>query len=459
MLIPTWLADARFYQIFPDRFARREGYGIIGEDHVPLDDWDAEPTRDNFLGGNLAGITQKLDYIADLGCNALYINPIFSAATNHRYDANDYFTIDPLLGTIDDFRHFVDQAHHRGIRVVLDAVLNHCGKTHWMFRDVVEREEESEYVNYFSVKRFPVCSTPIPNYKTCSGCEYLPKWNVFNPKVREHHFQVAKYWINQGIDGYRLDVPYFIYPEFWQDFRKIVKNTDTELCLIAEEWRDPAQWLQGDTADSAMNYTLRDLILGFTATGVYDAFTLVEGINRLQERIPYGYHHGMMNLLGSHDTQRVLTAHHGDQDACLAAFNIMYACEGAPMIYYGDEVSMQGENDPGCRAGMCWDRVNNDSFMLKSCKQLNRLRTDHIALRRGTQSCYALDADTIAIDRKHHDEEILMIIRRTADLDFTESCLPRTLSNHTWRTVQGSYDGKHWKSNTHDSMVVLQAQS
>ena len=150
---------------------------------------------------------------------------------------------------------------------------------------------------------------PVPNYKTCSGCEYLPKWNVFNPKVREHHFNVARYWIDQGIDGYRLDVPYFIYPEFWQDFRQVVKAKNSELCLIAEEWRDPAQWLQGDTTDSTMNYTLRDLILGFTATKRFNAYDFVDGINRLQERIPYGYHHGMMNLLGSHDTERVLTEH------------------------------------------------------------------------------------------------------------------------------------------------------
>ena len=171
MSIPQWLPDARFYQIFPDRFHRCEGYGMLTEGHVPLDPWDAEPTRENFLGGNIAGITEKLDYIHDLGCNALYLNPIFSAATNHRYDANDYFKIDPLLGTLEDFHTLVDEAHKRNIRIVLDAVLNHCGKTHWMFQDVVKNEENSEYVNYFSVKNFPVKSLPVPNYKTCSGCE------------------------------------------------------------------------------------------------------------------------------------------------------------------------------------------------------------------------------------------------------------------------------------------------
>lgn len=458
MSIPQWLPDARFYQIFPDRFYRCEGYGMLTEGHVPLDSWDAEPTRENFLGGNIAGITEKLDYIHDLGCNAIYLNPIFSAATNHRYDANDYFKIDPLLGTLEDFHTLVDEAHKRNIRIVLDAVLNHCGKTHWMFQDVVKNEENSEYVNYFSVKNFPVKSLPVPNYKTCSGCEYLPKWNVFNPKVREHHFNVARYWIDQGIDGYRLDVPYFIYPEFWQDFRQVVKAKNSELCLIAEEWRDPAQWLQGDTTDSTMNYTLRDLVLGFTATKRFNAYDFVNGISRLQERIPYGYHHGMMNLLGSHDTERVLTAHQNNTEDCITAYCCMFACEGAPMIYYGDELGMVGDNDPGCRSGMQWDSLDTNAEIFRTIVQLNALRRDHIALRRGTQSCYAVDGDTVIISREHKEESLLMIISRSNLLEYNSSKLPQQLQNHNWRIINGVTVGDSWCPNKDSSMIVLQAQ-
>jgi Glycosidases len=408
MAAPDWLADAVFYQIFPERFAN----GDPSLDPPEVEPWDAEPTRDNFLGGDLAGIIDHLDHLTALGVNALYLTPIFEARTNHRYDAVDYFAIDHRLGDLDTFGRLLDACHGRGIRVVLDAVLNHCGDGHWAFRDVVEREADSPYVNWFSVEGFPVSSHPEPNYRTCSGCYYLPKWNAYNPEVRDHHFQVARYWIERGIDGWRLDVPYYINTNFWRQFREVVKPLGEDLYIVAEEWREPEAWLQGDLADGTMNYTLRDLVLGFTADRSIDAGAFADGMNRLHERIPDGYHHAMLNLLGSHDTERVLTRHHQDVEAALLAYTLMFAAEGAPMIYYGDEVGMTGENDPGCRAGMVWDSAAWVRPLLDGVTALAARRAASLPLRRGTQQVVALDPDTVLLMRTHREAAAAVIVHR-----------------------------------------------
>jgi len=405
---PDWLADATFYQIFPDRFANGDPT-LDPPDVVP---WDCAPTRENFFGGDLQGIVDHLDHLTSLGVNALYLTPIFEAGTNHRYDAKDYFTIDHRLGDLEAFRRLLDAAHARGIRVVLDAVLNHSGDGHWAFRDVVENEERSPYVNWYSVEGFPVVSHPEPNYRTCSGCYYLPKWNAYNPEVREHHHRVARYWVEQGIDGWRLDVPYFLNHTFWRGFHDVVKRMDEDLYIVAEEWREPEQWLQGDIADGTMNYTLRDLVLGFTADRTVDAYALADGMNRLRDRIPDGYHHGMLNLLGSHDTERVLTRHRGDEESTLLAHTLLFAAQGAPMLYYGDEVGMTGENDPGCRGAMPWDPARWSARLLGSVRALAAARAADAPLRRGVQDVRAVDDDTVLVSRTLGTARTVAVVHR-----------------------------------------------
>ncbi|MFT4030039.1 MAG: glycoside hydrolase family 13 protein [Protaetiibacter sp.] len=408
LVTPDWLADAVFYQIFPERFAngdpRLDPPGVVP--------WDAEPTRENFFGGDLAGITQHLDHVVSVGANAIYLTPIFEADTNHRYDATDYFSIDHRLGDLEAFRVFVREAHARGIRVVLDAVFNHCGEGHPAFRDVMAREAASEYVNWFSVEGFPVVQHPEPNYRTCSGCWYLPKWNAYNPEVRAHHLDVARHWIAEGIDGWRLDVPYFINHTFWREFRRVVKGLGDELYIVAEEWRDPGEWLQGDLADGTMNYTLRDLVLGFTADRSIDAVAFADGMNALTERIPESARRAMLNLLGSHDTERVLTRHGGDAAATLLAFRLMLASEGAPMIYYGDEVGLVGENDPGCRGTMPWDQARWRTDILDAVREATALRASEPLLRRGSQRVVALGPDVAAILRFDGRRAVATLVNR-----------------------------------------------
>lgn len=430
MATPDWLYDAVFYQIFPERFARSEAAPGC-QDCVS---WDSEPTRDNFFGGDLRGIGEHLDHLCELGVNALYLTPIFQAHTNHRYDAEDYFSIDRRLGSLDDFDALISLAHRRGMRVVLDGVFNHCGKTHPYFHDVVANEECSEYVDWFYVEDFPVRSEPEPNYRTCSGCEYLPKWNVHHPDVRNHHLDVGRYWIDRGIDGWRLDVPYFINMNFWRRFCSAVKAKGEELYIVAEEWRDPEQWLMGDTADGTMNYTLRDLILGFTADRRVDAHSFAEAMTRLSDRIPQGFHHGMLNLLGSHDTERVLTRHKGNVDNTLLAFDMMYACIGAPMVYYGDEIGMRGENDPACRGAMIWDEEKWNHRIYQRIVDLGQIRRDNISLRRGDQEVLAIDEDTVLIMRRHERQDAAVIIHRGEGTRIGPDALP-TDGRHGWVDV------------------------
>jgi len=408
MTAPKWLADAIFYQIFPERFANADAR----LDQPNVEAWDAEPTRDNFLGGDLQGIIDHLDHITSLGANTLYLTPIFEAATNHRYDCVDYFSIDRHLGTLDDFRRLLAACHAAGLKVVLDAVLNHCGDQHPYFQDVVANQETSQYVNWFFVEGFPVTASPNPNYRTCSGCAYLPKWNTYNPAVRSHHFDVARYWIGEGIDGWRLDVPYMINLPFWREFRKVVKSFSDDLCIIAEDWREPDQWLAGDTADGTMNYTLRDLILGFIADHTLTAAEFAAGMNRLNQRIPNGFHHGMLNLLGSHDTERIFTRCGNNVAAVKDAYSLLFAATGAPMIYYGDEIGMPGGNDPGCRAGMIWDREKWETAILAHIRALSQARSACQALRSGTQSVTAIDCDTVCVTRTLPESQARVTIRR-----------------------------------------------
>ncbi len=405
---PDWLADAVFYQIFPERFAN----GDAALDPPGVEPWGAEPTRDNFFGGDLAGITQHLDHIESLGANAIYLTPIFEADTNHRYDAKDYFAIDHRLGDLAAFKAFLDAAHARGIRVVLDAVLNHAGDGHWAFRDIVEKEAESEYVNWFSVESFPVQPHPEPNYRTCSGCYYLPKWNAYNPEVRDHHYRVARYWVEQGIDGWRLDVPYFINHNFWRGFRDVVKGIDEDLYIVAEEWREPEQWLQGDLADGTMNYTLRDLVLGFAADRTITGQQFADGMNELTARVPAASRPAMLNLLGSHDTERLVTRHRGDLAALRLSYALLLLAEGAPMIYYGDEVGLEGDNDPGCRGTMPWDESLWNHDLLASIRSLIAVRREHPALTRGAQHVVALSDDVVRLDRTLGDRTVSLVVNR-----------------------------------------------
>src|SRR6476469_1236110 len=270
---PAWARDAVFYQVFPDRFASSERVRKPG----PLEPWDVPPTNTGFKGGDLLGIVEHLPYLEDLGVDALYLNPVFSSASNHRYHTYDYFTVDPLLGGDDALRELLDAAHGRGMRVILDGVFNHTGRGFWPFHHVLETGAASPYRGWFHfdqgaldagrpILAYPPFGTPAHEigYAAWWGIPALPQLNASDPAVRAYLMTVAEHWLRFGIDGWRLDVPDEIHePGFWEEFRTRCRAIRPDAYLVGEIWRVAPDWLAGDRFDAVMDYPLAEAILGF----------------------------------------------------------------------------------------------------------------------------------------------------------------------------------------------------
>ena len=252
-----------------------------------LEPWSDPPTFDGYKGGDLLGLAERLDELVDLGITAIYLNPIFSAASNHRYNAYDYLSVDPLLGGDAAFRELLDDAHARGIRIILDGVFNHSGRGFWPFHHVMEAGGASPYSDWFYLDRDVLAHRrglgayddgrdgALParlGYRTWWDVPSLPKLRVEHPEVREYLFGVAEHWLRFGIDGWRLDVPEDIEDEtFWPEFRNRVRAVNPEAYLLGEIWEEAPDWLTGDRFDAVMNYPLAMAILGFVGGDHLDA--------------------------------------------------------------------------------------------------------------------------------------------------------------------------------------------
>ena len=316
---PEWVKDAIFYQIFPDRFAK--------SDAVPkpsgLQPWGAPPTPHGYQGGDLLGVVEHLDYLADLGINAIYFNPIFQSGSNHRYHTHDYYQVDPMLGGNAAFRTLLDAAHARGIRVILDGVFNHASRGFFQFHDILENGPDSAYLDWFTVEDWPLrpYGSKQPNYQCWWGLPALPKFNTATPAVREFLWGVAEYWIEFGIDGWRLDVPTEIDDdEFWREFRRRVKAANPEAYIVGEIWHEAQRWLGGDQSDAVMNYLFARACLGFFGRETFahkyrpGGFRLrpLRGrafgneIERMLALYAWPITLVQMNMLDSHDTARFL---------------------------------------------------------------------------------------------------------------------------------------------------------
>ena len=422
---PDWVADAVFYQIFPDRFANGD------PQHEPgaTQPWGALPDRQGFQGGDLAGIIDRLDYLTDLGVTGLWLNPIFAAGTNHRYDAHDYLRIDPRLGDATQLKELVREAHARGIRVILDGVFNHCGDGFWAFQDLLANGETSTYRDWFHVRRFPIQTDP-PSYQTCGGASYLPKLNTDNPDTRRYLIEVATRWIEDAdIDGWRLDVPWKAPHPFWQELRTAVRQVRPDAYLVGEIWRDPAPWL--DVFDGVMNYRLRDILLDFCLFDAMDAEDAAFEIDALLAACgpaaPF-----MLNLLGSHDTPRILTLAGGDIGRVRCAQVAMFTLPGVPMIYYGDELGLEGDNDPGCRGAMPSDAADWQPPEGDLTRPLIEMRHAHPSLRRGDYTKLLTFNGVFAYRRRlDHDDVVVVLNPRNAQYDL---CIPLLhATSEAWR--------------------------
>jgi cyclomaltodextrinase len=397
VVTPDWVKDAVFYQIFPDRFARSSGVPKPSN----LEPWDAPPTVRGFKGGDLLGILERLDYLQDLGVTALYLNPIFQSTANHRYHTHDYYQVDPILGGDQALRTLLDAAHARGMRIVLDGVFNHASRGFFQFNHILENGPQSPYLEWFVVERWPLHPYDRrrpANYRAWWHNRELPAFNTDAPAVREFLLGVAQHWVEFGIDGWRLDVPEEIDdPPFWREFRRRVRQANPEAYLVGEIWHPAPSWLQGDQFDAVMNYPVARACLGFMGGQKLDTRFRPGGYRlrplgprafarRVDDNLAlYGWEvtQVQLNLLGSHDTPRFLTMVGGETDRLRLATLFQMTYPGAPCIYYGDEVGMQGGSDPGCRGGFPWDESRWDTDLHDAIRRDIRLRHDHPALRRG----------------------------------------------------------------------------
>jgi cyclomaltodextrinase / maltogenic alpha-amylase / neopullulanase len=425
--IPGWVRDAVFYQVFPDRFASSARVPKPG----PLEPWDAPPTRHGFKGGDLLGVTEHLDYLTDLGVNALYLNPVFASAANHRYHTYDYLHVDPLLGGDGALRELLDAAHARGMRVILDGVFNHSGRGFWPFHHVLEAGAQSPYIDWFHInptflevgrqliaypnaeqlaamdgtipprRRKGQRSFSILGYQAWWDLPALPKLNIDNPEVRAYLLDVAEHWIRFGADGWRMDVAAEIEDvSFWHEFRERVRSANPEAYLVAEIWRVSPEWVAGDRFDALMNYPMGEAILGFAAGAHLDARVLGQHFELSSQLVPLdgagfsrrcaellGVYPGevvsaQLGVLGSHDTPRIRTIAGGDMRSVELSFLLLFALPGPPCIYYGDEIGLEGDHDPGCRGAFPWDHPESwDRELPGLVRDLSAFRAREPAVR------------------------------------------------------------------------------
>ncbi|GAA0609761.1 alpha-glycosidase [Virgibacillus siamensis] len=411
---PTWVKETVWYQIFPERFAN----GDKNLDPAEALPWaSTEPSPENYFGGDIPGIIQHFDYLSELGITGIYLTPIFKAHSNHKYDTIDYFEMDPQFGDKETFKTFVEKCHERGIKVMLDAVFNHSGFYFAPFQDVLEKGERSDYKNWFHVREFPLQLNPKPNFDTFAFTANMPKLNTENPKVKNYLLDVAKYWIEEfDIDGWRLDVANEIDHQFWREFRQTVKAIKPDVYILGEIWHDSMPWLAGDQFDAVMNYPFTEAALDFFARNTINAEQFSHQIDRVLASYPENVNEIAFNLLGSHDTPRVLTQCRGDKRKAKLLYLFQLSFIGTPCIYYGDEIGMTGGQDPGCRKCMEWDEQNQDHNLLSLFKKIIQLRKNEPALGpNGTIRFLHTDnaKNHIIYERTSEDSVIIFIINNS----------------------------------------------
>jgi neopullulanase len=405
MTVPDWIQDAVFYQIFPDRFAN----GDSRNDPPDVQPWGSAPTITGFQGGDLRGITERLDYLTDLGVTAIYLNPIFAAGSTHRYDTSDYRVIDARLGGLADFAGLIDQAHRAGLKVILDGVFNHTGRGFFAFQDLLDHGESSAYRDWYRVHRFPLDAFgdgPAENYLAWWNYRSLPKLNVAHTPVRAHLLEIARLWIERGADGWRLDVPNEIDDdEFWAEFRHTVKQVNPEAYLLGEIWVVDPRWVGPRSLDGLMNYPLRKSLLDLVVAETLTAGAFQDEVERQNGAYPEPHVLAQYNLLGSHDTERVATLAGGDPSRLSLLTCLQFLLPGAPAVYYGDEIGLTGGKDPASRAAFPWDPASWDTSRRDLYKRLIALRRARPELRRGLVDFItpAEDGRIIAFHRKWGD--------------------------------------------------------
>ena len=371
---PDWVRHTVWYQVYPDRFCRG-GSGRPGA--LP---WRHGPvTNAERFGGDLAGIAQKLPYLAGLGVNGLYLNPIFAARSFHKYDTTDYTRVDPDFGTEADLQELVRQAHANGIRVMLDAVFNHCGPGFAPWRDVVEKGPGSAWRDWFFVNRWPVEEgrTDDGRYFSFSFHGGMPKLNTNHPAVQDYLIGLCEDWVRRyDIDGLRFDVGNEVSHAFLRRLRVRLKALKPDLYLLGEIWHDAPAWLEGDEYDAVMHYPLQSAVRRFFEDESLPARAFGWQAGRCLAAYAPQVSAAQFTLLDSHDTIR-LRSRVRSEDEFWQQLAALFTLPGSPCVYYGTELALEGGRDPDCRRCMPWDELDTDAGRAR----LDAMRS-LIALRR-----------------------------------------------------------------------------
>ena len=490
----SWLPGRTFYQIFPDRFARARAQHCSGRGGK-LRPWGKPPKaygrggHEVFFGGNLAGIEEKLDYLLDLGIGALYLNPIFHAPSNHRYDTQDFKRIDPLLGCSEDFARLVNSLHERGLRIILDAVFNHVGSAHHWFnkeefysqRAAYQDPQSSDYSEFF------VFHHGIADHYDCwRGVKSLPKLDFRSKKLREKIYidddAVAKIWLKEpyNADGWRFDVANMLarngrvqlHREVWQEMRAHLKRVKRDAYLMGEHFFDPVDLLDGSQLDGVMNYQgfYFPLLRWLTKDepqkprGLEAELSLDYGAEDFAAqalhgfaRLPFKIAQGQFNIIGSHDTSRILSLLRGDKSLFKLAATLLMTFPGVPCIYYGDEVGLQGIGDPACRACMPWDESDWDHSLRNHFKLLIECKRELAPLAKGGLKILRAEGDLLVFARIFAEDLCLVVANSASSpIDFFLDLQ----SLGFWKdSFQSPLSGKGFELSNGACSLTLEAQS
>lgn len=445
---PAWFKGGIMYQIFPDRFFK-SGEILVEKGKWLHRDWHETPEfrpnekgkilNNDFFGGNFRGILKKLDYLQSLHVTVIYLNPIFRAFSNHRYDTGDYMQLDPMLGSEEDFAALVSECGKRGIRLILDGVFNHTGDDSRYFNKYGTYDEigayqskDSKYYSWYNFRHFP------DKYDSWWGIDVLPAVNENCPSYIDFitgENGVLRRWMKYPLGGFRLDVADELPDEFIAKIRSAVKSANGDAVVIGEVWEDASnkiaystrrKYFQGEELDSVMNYPLKDAIINFVVSG--NTSLLRRTVGMLLDHYPKCVLDSLMNILGTHDTVRVLTALGGvcaynkeemavlklsaEQRAVATerlkiAAILLYTFFGVPCIYYGDEIGMEGYSDPFCRKPFAWDLIDED--ILSHYRWLGELRSRYTVFRDGDYRELYHDDNCIVFERRKGKEAVITV--------------------------------------------------
>ncbi|HJA05942.1 MAG TPA: glycoside hydrolase family 13 protein [Candidatus Mediterraneibacter pullicola] len=413
---PVWVNDTVWYQIFPDRFCNGR-VDNDGEDVLP---WQTGPVkRTEKYGGDLEGIRQRLPYLEKLGVTGIYLNPIMEAETNHKYDTKDYTKIDPAFGDDETMKRLVMEAHGRGIRVMVDAVFNHCGRKFAPWLDVQEKGRESQYADWFMVQDWTDIrrheNTRDGRFYSFAFADWMPKLNTNNEEVIRYFCGVCEEWIRKyDIDGIRFDVGNEVSHYFLKRMRRHLKKIKPDIYLLGEIWHDAIQWLAGDEYDSVMNYPLMSGIHDFFLDSLADREEFERMVNRCYTMYMQQSNNVLFNLLDSHDTERLMNRFH-DLDIFYQQLAVLFTLPGSPCIYYGTEIAMEGGFDPDCRRCMPWNEIDSGKYedRIRQMQTLIRLRKTektfrslhfHFLNEYGNKRC----VHYIKLDERQHKIEVVL---------------------------------------------------